>query len=201
MLERIISDCEQALKHNLYFAALNLALTLPDICAKAKYPNEKSNKKRYVDWYEENIGQYEKSPDETEDMPYESGEIIYSLRCSVLHQGNPNIDEKKCNITRFELIVEKHKTFGYTACDSFGVSYNSETLEDAYILQREIRLNLCVLCQKICNTAKKYYENNKYLFDFFNYHLIDFEEEIEQQTKIGNPPSYIECLNERSNND
>lgn len=197
MIDNIISDCEQALKHNLYFAALNLALTLPDICAKAKYPNEKSNKKRYVDWYEEYIGQYEKSPDKTKDMPYESGEMIYSLRCAVLHQGNPNIDEKKCNITRFELIVEKHKAFGYIACDSFGVSYSDETPNDTNILQRDIRLNLCTLCQKICDTAKWYYKNNKSLFNFFNYHLIDFEEEIESQTKIGNPPPYIEHWRER----
>lgn len=30
MIERIIGDCEQALDHNLYFAALSLALTLPE---------------------------------------------------------------------------------------------------------------------------------------------------------------------------
>lgn len=162
MIERILSDCEQALDHNLYFAALCLALTLPDICAKAKYPNEKSNKKRYVDWYEEYLGQYEKSPrlqDEKEDMPYPSGEVIYSLRCSMLHQGTPNVEENKCNITKFELIVEKKKPFDIYAC---GVR---------------------TLCWKICTVAKHYYEENKELFNFFNYHLLDWDEVIERQKR------------------
>lgn len=25
-------------------------------------------------------------------MPYLSGSVIYSLRCSLLHEGNPNVD-------------------------------------------------------------------------------------------------------------
>ena len=176
MIERILSDCEQALDHNLYFAALSLALTLPDICAKAKYPNEKSNKKRYVDWYEEYLGQYEKSPrmqDEKEDMPYPSGEVIYSLRCSVLHQGTPNVEENKCNITKFELIVEKKKPFDIYAC---GV----RTLSDN---DRELSINVRTLCWKICTVAKHYYEENKQLFHFFNYHLLDWDEVIERQKR------------------
>ena len=39
MILRIIDEIEKALNHDLYFAALNLALTLPDICGKAEYPS------------------------------------------------------------------------------------------------------------------------------------------------------------------
>ena len=69
-------------------------LTFPDICAKAKYGDSLGNKKRYTKWYNEYIGQYEKSPQEKYDitMPYLSGEVIYQLRCNVLHQGTPYID-------------------------------------------------------------------------------------------------------------
>ena len=51
MVQRIVDDIRAALDHDLYFAALSTALTLPDICGKAEYPNEKSSKKRYIDWY------------------------------------------------------------------------------------------------------------------------------------------------------
>lgn len=176
MVEKIISDCEKALENNLYFAALNLALTLPDICAKAKYPNEKNNKKRYVDWYEEYISKYEKVPDDIH-MPYESGELIYSLRCSVLHQGNPNIDEKKCNITHFNLVVETHKPNGYTFCDSAAITYTGDTPNERNILQRNMQINLCELCLRICRVAKWYYNNNKNQFNFFKYHIIDWDME------------------------
>ena len=172
MIERIISDCEQALEHELYFAALNLALTLVDICAKAEYPKEKKNSKRYIDWYEEYIGQFEKSCSCSE-MPYPSGKVIYSLRCSMLHQGTPNVEENKCNITKFELIVEKKKENGVYACQSRGFSEK----------ERELSLNVRTLCWKICRVAKKYYETNKERFDFFNYHLIDWDEVIAQRNE------------------
>ncbi len=42
MILRIIDEIEKALNHDLYFAALNLALTLPDICGKAEYPSLRS---------------------------------------------------------------------------------------------------------------------------------------------------------------
>lgn len=52
MVDRIVQDIRGALDHDLYFAALNCALTLPDICGKAEYPAERSSKKRYIDWYD-----------------------------------------------------------------------------------------------------------------------------------------------------
>lgn len=185
MIERIINDCEQALEHNLYFAALNLALTLPDICGKAKYPAEKSNKKRYVDWFEEYIGQYNKYP-KNEKMPYQSGEIIYSLRCSVLHQGNPSVDEKQCNLTHFSLIYETKKPYDIYACESSSVS---ET-------QREIRLHIRSLCWRICTVAKDYYDENKEQFNFFNYDLVDWDKVIEHMRKMNCPPPYETYLEE-----
>ena len=55
MILRIIDEIEKALSHDLYFAALNLALTLPDICGKAEYPNLRTGE-RYKKWYDENCG-------------------------------------------------------------------------------------------------------------------------------------------------
>lgn len=93
MITKLIIEINKALSHNLYFAALSLALTLPDICGKAEYP-EKGSTSRYKLWYDENIGQYEKSPsvEGIPDMPYLSGEIVYNFRSSLFHQGNPNLD-------------------------------------------------------------------------------------------------------------
>lgn len=48
MILRIIDEIEKALNHDLYFAALNLALTLPDICGKAEYPSLRSTRERYI---------------------------------------------------------------------------------------------------------------------------------------------------------
>lgn len=48
MVQKIVDDIRVALNNNLYFVALSTALTLPDICGKAEYPDEKSSKKRYM---------------------------------------------------------------------------------------------------------------------------------------------------------
>ena len=71
MVDRIIQDIKGALENNLYFAALNCALTLPDICGKAEYPTERSSKKRYIDWYDKEIGCHERDPEQnmSEEMP------------------------------------------------------------------------------------------------------------------------------------
>ncbi len=73
MINNLISDINKSLDNENYFAALSLALILPDICGKAKYPTEGVGR-RYIQWYNENIGQYEKPKSKYgEDMPYLSG--------------------------------------------------------------------------------------------------------------------------------
>ena len=116
MILRIIDEIEKALSHDLYFAALNLALTLPDICGKAEYPDLRTGE-RYKKWYDENVGVTEKPPKCTEDepeMPYLSGEVVYSLRCSLLHEGNPNLQKngkRPIPIDRFSLVIQSEQPF------------------------------------------------------------------------------------------
>ena len=56
MLDRLITDIDKSLDAGAYIAALSLILTLPDICGKAMYKDEKNNKSRYIEWYDEYIG-------------------------------------------------------------------------------------------------------------------------------------------------
>lgn len=166
MVDKIIEEINIALDNNLYFVALNSVLTLPDICGKAEYPSEKSSKKRYIDWYDKFIGQYEINPENIIrgiDMPYLSGEVVYSLRCSLLHQGNPNIAGNH-NIN-FSLLIEKKNEFDVYV-DSAGVEYN----------ERTYRVSIRRLCCILCWACEKYYKNNKNKFNFFNYTLVDWSD-------------------------
>ena len=110
MLQRIIDEVRKSLDNECYIAALALALTIPDICGKAEYPAYR-NKNRYTQWYDESVGYSEKLPDSYEkDMPYLSGEVLYSLRNMMLHQGTPNIDstavkEERCKVDKFILTI------------------------------------------------------------------------------------------------
>ena len=50
LIDRIVHEIRMALSHELYLSALALALTLPDTCGKAEYPNEDYNGVRYKNW-------------------------------------------------------------------------------------------------------------------------------------------------------
>lgn len=178
MINKIIKEIESALKNEEFLAALALALTLPDTCGKAEYPQD-GNRSRYIKWFDEYVGYYEKPPKAIagenaaynvfDDMPYMSGEIIYSLRCCFLHQETPsivksNIHEPQCKVTGFTLIIARATNGG-----SSSVSTNSIIESE----RRTLEINIVNLCCKLCLVAKDYYEDNKEKFDFFEFDLQD----------------------------
>lgn len=172
MIIRLVQDIRKALENELYFVALSSALTLPDICGKATYPTEQSSRKRYILWYDEEIGKYEKNLEDKDDMPYLSGEVIYSLRCSLLHEGNPNMknDSLRTNqpIDHFSLVIEKAKPFDIYSDASAITQFRNE--------QRcEYRMNVRRICMILCNVAEAYYKENRDKFHF-NYEIIDWDE-------------------------
>ena len=170
MINRITDEMKKCVENECFIAALALALTLPDTCGKAEYPQENSTKKRYIDWYDKYVGFYEKPPSvHSKDMPYSSGEVVYSLRNHMLHQGTPNIDstkiaEDRCKIDKFHLVIDS----GYNGGIS-GVSYGM----DMEIQERTLEINIVNLCSKIGAAAKSYYMNNPEKFSFIQYDLKD----------------------------
>ena len=178
MLLRLIEDMNQALDNDCFFSALALALTFPDICGKAKYPNAKT-RQRYINWYDEYVGCTEKCPG-YEMMPYLSGEVVYSLRCSLLHQGNPNIEKEKiteenCKIDHFTLLTEKKKDFNIYA-DSASISDGGLGSGDGGKTTRSYEVNVRRLCLILAACAKGYYRDYPEQFDFFDFSVVDLDE-------------------------
>ncbi len=178
MLLSIIDEVNKALDNDLYLAALSLVLTIPDICGKAEFPDlEKQTKKRYIKWFDEHIGQYEEDPDDVEiKCPHLSGEVVYSLRNSVLHQGTPNLNKDEIHkednkIDRFVLIKEPKNEFDMypdsSSCSPDGCWMFQEGIKRTY------HMSIRRLCFLICGAAETYYENNKEKFDFFDYYFVD----------------------------
>ncbi len=182
MILRMLDDVTRALDAESYFSALALVLTFPDVCGKAEYPMEKSTGKRYINWYDEHVGKYEQCPcDDCKDnpMPYLSGEVVYSLRNSLLHQGTPNIDvdrikDENNKIDCFQLVLESKKPF-----DIYG---DSSSVMNGKI--KTYRVNVRRLCLILCCSAKAYYESNKEKFDFFCFSIVDWDFEIEKIRRI-----------------
>lgn len=179
MLENIISDVDKALDAEAYLSALALMMTIPDICAKAEYGDSlKRNSDRYIKWFEEYIGQYNRAPIEEGEtiMPYLSGEIAYRLRCSILHEGHPDVDKEKIDdeanqIDSFSLIVEKKKEFDIYADASSVISDMEGTIRN-----RSYEVNIRRLWVQIKSVACHYYKENKEKIGFLNYKVVDMDQ-------------------------
>lgn len=172
MIKELTWEICKCLKDGYYMAALTSALTLPDICGRAKYPEMvKQTKQRYIQWFDEYIGQYEKSTDEDHGMPYLSGKLVYSLRCSIMHQGNPNIECKKLNIDYFELLYREIE--GVSVCTSSSEARIIDVDGEEVATNIKYCVNVRMLCWKICKLATYYFNKHKEQFDFFNYNLVD----------------------------
>lgn len=176
LLIEITSEVEKCLQTGCYFAALMVALTLPDICGKAEFPDIPRVKRRYIGWYDEYVGKYENSnePGCSNDgkMHYLSGEVVYSLRNAMLHQGTPNIDtdeikEDCCKIDEFVLVID----------NAMAVNIKSVTHDDDAVY-RTYEVNIVEFCSKLVRVAMAYYKDNQENFNFFKYRIIGLRTEV-----------------------
>jgi len=176
MIKELTWEICKCLKDGYYMAALTSALTIPDMCGKAEFPDLKNTGDRYKRWFDKYIGNHEKERHGETGMPYLSGELVYSLRCSLLHQGNPNIQEHisdKNNIIYFELRYQRlegaSRRMGAAEAQIIRVDGEEKTVNIKYCI--DVKL----LCYKLCIAARDYYNKNKEKFDFFNYKIVGLD--------------------------
>ena len=174
MVNEIIREVNICLNNGCCIAGLSLALTLPDICGKAYYP-ELGNKRRYIKWFDENLGQPKNDFERTLfGMPDLCGAVVYSLRCSLLHQGNPNIKENEFGIIYFELLYQRKEGAHIVAGSSEAQIIKDENGNDKAV-NKKFTVNVRDLCWKICRLAEVCYKEDKDKFNFFNYNLVDID--------------------------
>lgn len=162
MIEQYVKDIRRALKDKCYFAALSLALTLPDICGRVEFPN-KSVTEGYIGWYDRYIGEQMARENLSGHTPYLSGEVVYNLRNTFLHQGSPVIVGEKvkerCNqVDRFILVLG----------DGTIIHSMAMTVQTQDVIVRTLYVDVTYLCSCICSNAERYYSScrNKFFFEY-----------------------------------
>ena len=161
MIERLAKEIGISLKNKCYMSALTMSAMIPDICGKAEYPEERSVGKRYKQWYQKYV------LDEGGFGLQLSSDMAYSIRCSLLHEGNPSIDKEKCNVKCFAFIISDS-----TANKTLESSLTRE-LSDGNKIYEVYNLHIELYCGTISTAARKYYRANKDKFDFINYRIIN----------------------------
>lgn len=157
MIEVYVDNIKWSLQNKCYFPALALALALPDMCGMVEYPGECVSK-RYVDWYDKYIGEF--MAQNCDSNPWLSGEVVYNLRNTFLHQGAPNIDSDKVNepvnkLDKFILllgdgtVIEQATWSMKLGSGERAIDYNTILVDVTY------------LCNALCDFALCYYTNHK----------------------------------------
>jgi hypothetical protein len=109
MIDKFVDAARQCIESKNWYAALTLALTLPDICSSLEDPGPGKVFKRYVGWcrkylepkFTRDIGNPPKS------MTFLSAEDCLHARNSIVHEGSPIVDNKKrVKIDRFEFFSD-----------------------------------------------------------------------------------------------
>lgn len=77
-MEAILNEVDRALRAKLYYVAIAMTLTIPDICAALESQNGETSGPKYKAWYNANMAAR---------YPNITDVDIWSLRCGVLHQG------------------------------------------------------------------------------------------------------------------
>ena len=174
MIPIYVDEIKNALHNKCYFPALALTLALPDMCGMVEYPNEDVSK-RYINWIDKYLGeQYAPAKGSIcESNPRLTGEVIYNLRNTYLHQGSPNLQSDKIKeevnkVDKFALILGDGSVIWDAA-----FSINSPKDKDLEI--KIIIVDISYLCESICNCSLEFFNNNQERFNFDFYAMTQEE--------------------------
>ena len=151
----LLKEIEICLKEKHYIAALMMALTIPDSCGKMEYPKEK-NTSRYKKWYSNfvdnvnYINEHILQPDEPKN-PWLSADLVYSIRCNMLHENESKIDDKDIHQEENKNVDFK-LIFNESSCCERSVS-NDGTEKNFYV-------NSPYLTKLLLYAGKLYYKDN-----------------------------------------
>lgn len=94
-MRHLVAAVRAAVEERNWYAALALALTLPDIAGRLESPGEGSQR-RYVAWCDRFLVPRYTHPvgADRREHTFLSGRNCYALRCALLHEGSDAIDDQ-----------------------------------------------------------------------------------------------------------
>jgi hypothetical protein len=147
ILEEKIYNFTDAVRNSLenknWYAALTLALTLPDICGRLEFP-DKSSSKRFIHWFNDYLLDEYTLKNMWGTHVFLNGEDAYALRCAYLHQGEVNIEDQRVRkvLSEFTFVIPPEN----------GVIHRNQ-------INNLLQLQVDIFCLDICNAIEKWVNN------------------------------------------
>jgi hypothetical protein len=154
-MKELIDSITKSIETENWYAAMFVALSLPDICGSIDTPLKKP-KVRYVAWFNKYMDKY------NDILPTRlNGEEYYFLRCAFFHQFSDKIDftKTRSRLGKFDLHV----------CDlpNTKINFISTVKKDSSTLM----IDVIDFCTSICEATKVWIQDNgnsKYMSDRIN---------------------------------
>lgn len=105
---KLIQEIQSCCDNEQYFTALTTALILPDMCSKIEYSTKKVGE-RYTRWCNKWLHQYLPSISCLSTKYGTWGDIIYKIRCGILHSGKVDVcgkDYKFFDLQDFDFYID-----------------------------------------------------------------------------------------------
>lgn len=138
-MDDIIEEIQGCMKSKLYISAVSLALIVPDNCGALQSQNGKTNKDKYVNWFNRYV-------DESSFI-YNFGENAWKLRCSALHQGS----------YIYQIGEEHYQRIAFVLPVKEGGTIHNIVVNGIYLISSEIFVNEIINAYK---KWKKHIKNN-----------------------------------------
>lgn len=91
-LNPFVSAVEKSIAEQNWYAALIVAITLPDMCGYLE--TGRASPKAYIDWFNRFVANKYISTTCVEPFAYLTGDDCYALRCALLHQASHDIRDQ-----------------------------------------------------------------------------------------------------------
>jgi len=104
-MKNLINALKRCIHDRNCYGAINIALTLPDICGSIDSPGKNNSKERSVAWFDRYVGHAYMIEVNGVKCVFMTGGDCYALRCTALHQGTFDVSDEKARdvVDRFIL--------------------------------------------------------------------------------------------------
>lgn len=143
-MKRFTDAGRKALKDENFYAALTLALMLPDVCGSLEDPGTGKSKKRYEAWVKKWLEPTYTTPTKV----FLSAEDCFQLRCSLIHSGSSDVDANQAtDIERFRFFDNSNKSH----CNYSSGNYENGVLQPTYL-----QLNADQFCRDVFDAVDRW---------------------------------------------
>ncbi|MGO4927383.1 hypothetical protein ACTQ5J_02120 [Fundicoccus sp. Sow4_F4] len=147
-LNPLITSVKISLENKNHYAALTVALSLPDVCASLQNGGQTS-KKLYTKFIEDYF-----LPIHSYDQGFVKASDFYALRCAILHNSTTNIEEQRAR----ELINKFVLTYS-TSGNIF--LHNNYSINNGGTNETNLNIDIHEFCLEIIDAVKSFKFLNK----------------------------------------